>query len=286
MKCPKCNCDMNDISSFCTQCGTLNPKIFPPKQTSEIQTQQDTSTVEAKTIKKHPDTKNWKFLGILACVAIVIIIIIFSTGNNTKEVPMSLIEQVVMSCKDFKTDKYAMSFTTSDQYDKDSKIDTVNITITAEGAYGYYKTSCTARYQYDRSSDLWSLISVSDWSKKEYTLKDSIIGKEWYVKSTTGGDSVYAVKVTSISGAIATVDLSMKSSVYTGISSGNKLCEISCIQDAEIKGTSLILSAELPDHFYSQKSLGENSNMAEIYIFWDLQQGVTSALTDNIIYIE
>ncbi len=277
---------MNDLSSFCTQCGTLNPKIFPPEQTNEVRSPEDAATVETKTIKERLNNKTLKILGILACVAIVIIIIISSTGNNTKEVPMSLVEQVVMSCKDFKIDKYAMSFTTSNQYDKDSKIDTVNITITAEGTYGYYKTSCTARYQYDRSSDLWSLISVSDWSKKEYTLKDSIIGKEWYVKSTTGGDSVYAVKVTSISGAIATVDFSMKSSVFTGITSENKLCEISCIQDAEIKGTSLILSAELPDHFYSQKSLGENSNMAEICIFWDLQQGVTSALTDNIIYIK
>ncbi|MBQ8325129.1 MAG: hypothetical protein IJX82_08275 [Clostridia bacterium] len=32
MKCPTCGNEMNDLSSFCVECGTLNPKIFPPKQ--------------------------------------------------------------------------------------------------------------------------------------------------------------------------------------------------------------------------------------------------------------
>jgi len=286
MKCPTCGNEMNDLSSFCVECGTLNPKIFPPEKENDTKTEAQTNT----TLNKDPSTAGallqapkWKLIGIVVGLIFIISAIVFFSGSKPMETPDEMINLLVMNCDDFKPDKYAMSVTSAHRYDEESKIDTVNITITAEGTYGYYMTSCVARYQYDRSSDAWTLLSADEWSKKEYRLSDNIIGREWIVGSTSGGDkSQYTVKITSISDNLATVDIKIQEMAYAGILTGDIPFELSCTKTGEIVTATIKLQVELPEGFACQTSAGKTSKNATVWIFFDIHKGIRSVLTDYI----
>ena len=108
--------------------------------------------------------------------------------NNSKQVPDSVLQQFVFASDVYKSYKEydsncRFSWTAKHQTDKSAHTDLVEITINTEGTYMTRKESCSVLYQYDRTSDLWTVIKDGqDWDS-EFRFSKALEG-EWPITQT------------------------------------------------------------------------------------------------------
>ncbi len=113
---------------------------------------------------------------IISCIMVFAMLLSMAACSSSgKRAPDSLLQMQVDKIKS----RYALGITSwnaEHSYDQNAHTDTVTIEAESRGEYGYITTSATAVYQYDSSSDLWSLIRISSWSYPEYTFTKKLLG--------------------------------------------------------------------------------------------------------------
>lgn len=113
---------------------------------------------------------------ILIIVLIFALIICFtSCGNESKGVPDDVAIRSVSECQYAYSN--ATTYVTHNKYDSESHLDYVTIVSKSEGKYGYFISTCEAVFQYNRTSDLWSLLDAEPWTRPTYTYNDNLVGK-------------------------------------------------------------------------------------------------------------
>lgn len=102
---------------------------------------------------------------------ILICLICTACGSSSGKVPDSYIIKYLQD-----EELSDMSFSSKHHYDSKSHIDTVSVTLTKEGLYGSYGSYVELKYQYDRSSDLWTLFDASEFEDATYSFNKNLIG--------------------------------------------------------------------------------------------------------------
>lgn len=122
---------------------------------------------------------------ILIIVLIFALIICFTAcGNESKGVPDDVAIRSVSECQYAYSN--ATTYVTHNKYDSESHLDYVTIVSKSEGKYGYFISTCEAVFQYNRTSDLWSLLDAELWTEPRYTFNDNLVGR--YDVSTLSED--------------------------------------------------------------------------------------------------
>ena len=101
---------------------------------------------------------------------------LFSCGGE-KGVPDAFAIESAGKCK-YVTPKYpSTTDVIHNKYDSESYLDYVTIASKSEGDYGSFVSTRKAIFQYDRTSDLWSLFDIEPWTEPDYTFNKRLVGK-------------------------------------------------------------------------------------------------------------
>lgn len=122
--------------------------------------------------------KKWRHINVFFIIIIGICGCLCSCGEKSREVSENQIQYAVEdylllnSLNGSKTksgsdwENYEdMTLETVHLWDKESNTDTVDVSITFKYPYGSLIAENTLTYQYDKSSDLWSLIRTDEWNE-------------------------------------------------------------------------------------------------------------------------
>ena len=120
--------------------------------------------------------KHFVLKKLVLCLSIVSLLLsLFSCGGE-KGVPDSFAIESAGKCK-YVTSKYpATTNVIHNKYDSDSYLDYVTIVSKSEGNYGFFVSTREAIFQYDRTSDLWSLFDIEPWTEPDYTFNKRLVG--------------------------------------------------------------------------------------------------------------
>lgn len=149
-----------------------------------------------------------KKLGMILLILLSVLLTACSGGD--KKVPEAEIEYVV---EDYlyvnALDGYVgADFEATHSWDAEAKIDSVQLEVVTEYAYGYVIAECECVFQYDKSSDMWNVKRMSQWSERvDYGDKF-----EGVVFSGTDEDITYTVEIESID--FATGEIAWNYQVY------------------------------------------------------------------------
>ena len=103
-----------------------------------------------------------------------------------------------------------MTYEINHHYDSSTHIDDIELITSYKGAFGVQTKTYTYAYQYDKNSDLWSLISDDDGLQSDVTSLDpkAYIGKsfEGRFEHTHSGEYQIAVRDLDLSNETITID--------------------------------------------------------------------------------
>lgn len=213
----------------------------------------------------------------------VLMITLCSCGEQA--VPVIVAFELVGECKYYNSD-YVMSKEIEHSYDSESHTDSATLLTKAESNYGSYISTCDAIFQYDRSSDTWSVLSAEEWTQPVYTFYDNLV-RTWNVGNTLGGDrDSYEIEITSVQDDSISLNYKISNIVYGGLFAGDVLLELSGSATVTYRSDSLWIPIELPDHFYAQNGIN-SSHSTDLCISLNIAQGVESAyISGNLSYVE
>lgn len=114
-------------------------------------------------------------IGVL--LAILIFGIFTGCGAEGKGVPDTIVfEQVRYQYETLSYYVLSPSYQISHNVDKTTHIDTVTVQMLARGEYGTETDTIYLQYQYNRASDLWTLIAEGEWEKELKLDQEALIG--------------------------------------------------------------------------------------------------------------
>ena len=126
-----------------------------------------------------------KSRGVFLLLAFAMVCSLFTAcGSPDKKVPDSyLVSYLTRRCEEEGEEASDLTFSAKHDYDPSSHIDTVLVTMSEKGHYGTRSFRLEVKYQYNRSSDLWSLFAESEWPDEYvYTFNNNILGEyDFYV---------------------------------------------------------------------------------------------------------
>lgn len=151
--------------------------------------------------------------------AFVVCFVCSACGGSGGRVPDSYITQYFMDkFGEYYSQWYSnWNYSTEHSYDTSAHVDTVMISLFREAEYGTCSFQIELKYQYDRSSDLWSLFAESKWPEEEertYVYNDNILGEYDFAHDThawTAGKDPRAIhlNVTSVDQTAVTIECSV-----------------------------------------------------------------------------
>ena len=136
-----------------------------------------------------------KRLFLLMLIVIVFAFLFIGCGSEIKGVPDDIVymefgEEFESLC----SETYNSSYTIRHDVNKQSHIDTVMVEVVSDSEFCSMIESKCFRYQYDRDSDLWSLIDKGEWDGQYDFKKERIIG-EWSSKDGTQCLTIHDIDV-------------------------------------------------------------------------------------------
>lgn len=169
--------------------------------------------------------------------------------------------------------------------DEKTHRDQVDIILGIYAPYAEMVSTCSAVYEYDRSSDLWSLVMHDNWSEPEYnfSFNDALIG-EWHLESN---DSTYDITVTDVYPTQISIEFSIKESIYAGLD-GHDMWEVSGYGTYNLSGNYFEIPLELPDECYvswKDTKSGENESTTYLNVWISPTSGLTRAYVSPTIRV-
>ena len=110
----------------------------------------------------------------IAFLLVIIVCMLSACSPVQTEVPESLVRDLVDMNEYADMGKYTLTIT--HHPDKETHRDHVDIVISIQTPYAEAVSTCSAVYEYNRSSDLWSLVKCEDWTRPYYNPNDKLIG--------------------------------------------------------------------------------------------------------------
>lgn len=196
-------------------------------------------------------------------------------GTTVTEVPDSLIADLVRENE--YSDLGECKWYTTHHLDQQAHRDTVDITLGIYAPYAEIISSCSAVYEYDRSSDLWSLIKHDSWSDPDYnfSFNDALVGT-W---SLENNGSTYDITVTEVYPTQISVEFSINESIYAGLD-GYYTWEVSGYGTYDLTGSYFKIPLELPEQCYvswKDTESGENETVTYLNVWISPELGITYA---------
>ena len=199
-------------------------------------------------------------------------------------VPDSYISTYIANkCYEEDMDASEWDFSTKHNYDAKSHIDTVLVTLTDEGYYGTRSFQIELKYQYNRSSDLWSLFAESEWEDEyayTYTFNDNILG-EWNIDDY--GDNIQ-VTITDIDSTNVTAKCTVSTDVSVlWVGKFNVNMEGSGVYEIE-DGGRFKIKTDVPDGYgWQPRIMWECYDYAEVDVSLGINAGVSAHLPGKIL---
>lgn len=206
----------------------------------------------------------------------VVMVLLMGCGDSSGgEVPDSLIAELVAQNDYAYLGDYTWS--TIHHVDKETHRDRVDIFLGIYAPYAEIVSTCSAVYEYDRSSDLWTLVMHDNWTEPEYnfSFNDALVG-EWSLESN---GSIYKIAVTEVFPAQISIEFSIKESVYAGLD-GHYMWEVSGYGTYDLNGNYFEIPLELPKECYvswKDTKSGENESVTYLNVWISPMSGLTRA---------
>ncbi|MBQ3863549.1 MAG: hypothetical protein II790_05840 [Schwartzia sp.] len=176
------------------------------------------------------------------------------------------------------------------QPDSELHRDIVTLTVDLESTYVTRSFTATVTYQYDRTTDLWSLVDESKWHLTGFALKDSLLGRWEY-----DGDGTGYINVTEVSGTRLTLDYELSfapASVgftappdavlhFNGSATVGDDHAPSGLDDQREMFTFYV---DLPQGYRYSTSSGGGDSPMPISFFLDFGEGISTFLGVRVIY--
>lgn len=190
------------------------------------------------------------------------------------EVPESIIEDLVLENEYAELGKYTLSVT--HHPDEEIHRDSVDIVLTIHATYADVISTCSAVYQFDRASDLWSLIRCDEWSEPTYQYNDNLV-RTWNIDRF---GNQYIIMITDIGSSEISAEFVIRETVYAGLYVGDYTWETFGRGTFELGNSSFEIPLELPDELfvswmYTQS--GENESTTDLYVSLSPESGISTA---------
>lgn len=213
---------------------------------------------------------------LLLCVSVL-----FSSCGSQYGVPDDYVMYFVEECEYADSD-YESSTQVIHSFNEKTHMDSTTVVSTYTGDYGSFITTCEAVFQYDRTSDLWSLVRRSEWSDPEYKYSDSLVGK-WNVGSPFGLSGDYLIEIISVSDDMIELRCTISKTVYDMFENA----QLNMSKKATVDNSDewIMVPIELPEHFFVyENGYPSGSNLTDLCVHLDIDKGVTSADINDILY--
>lgn len=236
-----------------------------------------------------------RFLMILSLLLVCFIFAACGSSGKSIEVPDSYISSYIkQKCNEKYEDYSRMNISTEHNYDSEAHIDTVLVTLTEDGYYGSRSRQLELKYQYNKSSDLWSLFAEDEWPSLYsenciITLYDSVIGEyifddEKYTNQTNfKGD--FNLKILSFDSTSITVELTADGPTYDRWYSKTDNIHMEGSGTGEFGyyncAVGIVISMTPPDGWYV-KNNNLDKEYFEVGVVIDIDDGVNLIIYDNI----
>lgn len=204
------------------------------------------------------------------------VLFLSACGKASDEVPESVWLREIDDCNYAEFFDPAIKCTQSaiHNVDKTAHTDLVVISLQAESTYGKVSTYRSVLFQYDKSSDLWSVLRRDDWSKRAYSFNENLEGGWRYEEY----DNVYDIWIESVDDDSITLEAQASLSAYN-LFTGTVYCNTRAYGSFDIKSNAYIgdIPLELSDGFFvswSQTKSGENETTTYLNIELDISKGI------------
>lgn len=225
--------------------------------------------------------KNVRKITCVLLIAVILSCSFIGCGTVQTEVPDAIIQDLVSENEYSSLGGY--EFYTIHHADEQSHRDTVDVILGIDAPYAEIISQCTAVYEYDRSSDLWSLIGYDGWTDPDYSFNDNLIGT-WHCESN---GSVYDITVTEVYPTQISVEFSIKESIYAGLN-GTYMWEVSGYGTYDLNSSYFEIPLELPEQCYvswADTKSGENESITYLNIWISPTNGITQAYISPTIRV-
>ena len=193
---------------------------------------------------------------------------------KTREVPEALIKSYAEE-SEYYNPNYDCSIKTAQEWDAETNRAHVGITLIVNGDYGKMSVNGFAVFEYDKNSDLWSIVKEGSWGEPWFSFNSNLC-KDWLIENY---NSKYSVKVTSVNEG--EINAECRISEYVQSYSETGYCDVkvssSCLleDDCWIK-----IPFDLPNGFYvswHDTASGENEYVSELRLKFDIYEGICDA---------
>ena len=204
------------------------------------------------------------------------VLFLAACGNASDEVPESVWLREIDDCDyaEFSDPSIKCTQSAIHNVDKTAHTDLVVISLQAESTYGKVNTYRSVLFQYDKSSDLWSVLKRSDWSERAYSFNDNLEGG-WHYEEF---GNAYDIWIESVDDGRITLEVQASLSAYD-LFTGTIYCNTYAYDSFDIKTNAYIedIPLELSDGFFvswSQTKSGENETTTYLRIQLDIANGI------------
>lgn len=222
---------------------------------------------------------------LISCMLLVLLLsslLLTGCGSSSKEVPDALLEFELYDCEYYENGRPGFTWTSSHDYDSSAHIDTVAIQARIDSEYGFLTTYRIVKYQYDRASDNWSVLSRADWSEPYVSYNDNLIG-DWEGTSQIG-DGLYNITIEEVDGDNIRLRYYIEDTADGGLLGTDLDFELSGSGTFTVSGTdSLSVTLELPDNMKEAGIWGDKT--ASLYIPLSIDYGVYNVWWTSIAVI-
>lgn len=203
-------------------------------------------------------------------------------GSSQKEVPEALVQELIQESSFAKIGSCTWEVTHS--VNSQTHRDSVDILLTTDCTYGSMVSSCSAVYEYDRSSDLWRLLQQSKWTEPKVSFTSGLI-KNWQIDYF---DNTYHINVTNISGNKISLEYTVKEEIVVDYFGDIEWWETSGLGSFDIGNGYIEIPLELPDRYFvswKDTESGENEQVTYLRIQFSPNQGVEYAYISPTIHV-
>lgn len=162
-------------------------------------------------------------------------------------------------------------------FDEKTHRDSVDVFLGIYAPYAEISFTCSAVYEYDRSSDLWSLVQYDGWSEPDfnYAYTDSLI-KTWQIDNY---GSTYEIKVTDVYPMQISVEFLVNESIHAGLD-GDYTWKVSGYGTFDMDNGYFEIPLDLPEECYvswKDTQSGENESVTYLCVWLSPESGITYA---------
>lgn len=169
-----------------------------------------------------------------------------------------------------------VEFTAKHDYDAKAHIDTVLVTLTHEGYYGSRTLQRELKFQYDKSSDLWTLFAEEyrtiDW---KYKFNNNILG-EWNFQEEDWPDDDIWINITEVDSANITAEWSIAAYRYKSGKPEPLILEDTGTYEFNGEAGKLLIEIDLPTGYVMAGNWWEHDYIT-LNVSIDVDHGVTKA---------